>query len=96
LNHEYKRSVDSNNKLRSSRRELRDEDITLGLDAHARKNEQRLKGLVEHSNEELQTSVTKFDELMKRLKKTAAAHKQEIASGNTEGIIATENTEVEK
>lgn len=97
LNHEYKRSVDSNNKLRTSRRELRDEDVTTNLDAQARKIEQRMKGLVEHSNEELQTSVTKFDELMKRLKKTAAAHKQEIASGNTEGAIsAAQVQDVEK
>ncbi len=74
--------MDSNNKVRSSRRELRDGDVQSGLENYNRKIESRIKGLVDHSSEESLASESKFEELMQRLKKTAAAHKQDIASNS--------------
>ena len=84
LNDDYTRSVTSSARSRTGRRDLKNEDVIHNLDKIAGKNSSRMKELVDHSNEESSQSVTKFDELMKKLKTTAAAHKVNIAKDNAE------------
>ena len=84
LNDDYTRSVASSARSRTGRRDLKNEDVIHNLDKIAGRNSSRMKELVDHSNEESSQSVTKFDELMKRLKTTAAAHKVNIAKDNAE------------
>lgn len=48
------------------------------MDRNASRISTQIKNLVEHNNEDSYKAVTKFDEMMKRLKATAAAHKQNI------------------
>lgn len=57
-------------------------DATADMDRSASKIASQTKNLVEHSSEDSYKSVTKFDEMMKRLKATAAAHKQNIPNSN--------------
>lgn len=83
--------MDSNTRLRHSQRESRNEDVVNGLDTHARRIESQMKGMVAQSNAESEASVTKFDELMKRLKQTAAAQRLSIASGGSETVSQMES-----
>lgn len=57
-------------------------DATADMDRSTSKISSQIKNLVEHSSEDSYKSVTKFDEMMKRLKATAAAHKQNIPNSN--------------
>lgn len=84
LNHEYTRAVDSNSRLRHSQRELRNESVTNSLDTHSRKMDSQMKGMLAQSSAESEASLTKFDELMKRLKQTAAAQRLSIISSGKE------------
>ncbi len=72
-------------------------DATADLDRSASRISSQIKNLVEHNNEDSYKAVTKFDEMMKRLKTTAAAHKQnipnEIPTGTGEAVTLSEHVE---
>lgn len=59
---------------------MRDGDVNRDLDALSTKTSARIKDLVDSNKEESNRSETKFDEMMARLKATAAAHKANIRS----------------
>jgi citrate synthase len=57
---------------------LKNNDVIHDMDVLASKVSSRTKDLVDHSKADSSASVTKFDEMMARLKATAAATKQNI------------------
>lgn len=56
-------------------------DANADMDRSASRISSQMKNLVVHSSEDGYKAVTKFDEMMKRLKSTVAAHKLSIPNG---------------
>lgn len=74
---------------------MRDGEVQQNIDVISSRISARTKDLVEHNDENSVASQTKFDEMMSRLKKTAATHKASIrtqeGSGTSEVEVGSNN-----
>jgi hypothetical protein len=93
LNDDYTRTVASSTRGRDLKRELRGGDIMDDLDVMSNKLSARTKDLVEHAQQSSEASATKFDEVMARLRNTAAAHKATIRSDSSQPITGVASDE---